>query len=113
MYKIIVNQKQELFVSRGLFCNIRIIVSIMKWAACDKGEYGPNCEGTCHCASHDTCDPMSGYCDGSTCAPGWKGHPQCQTGQYSVLQISFFPKRLLAPMCVALLHVKIDINTLK
>ncbi|XP_066297940.1 multiple epidermal growth factor-like domains protein 11 [Branchiostoma lanceolatum] len=47
--------------------------------ACTNGEFGPDCTGTCHCASGDfVCDVRTGVCSGGGCEAGWKGN-YCQT----------------------------------
>ncbi|CAH1242709.1 MEGF10 [Branchiostoma lanceolatum] len=46
---------------------------------CSPGEFGPDCTGTCHCASGDSvCDVMTGVCSSGRCDAGWKGS-NCQT----------------------------------
>ncbi|KAI8487025.1 hypothetical protein Bbelb_352850 [Branchiostoma belcheri] len=46
---------------------------------CFPGEFGPNCTGTCHCASGDSvCDIRTGVCFSGGCKAGWKGS-DCQT----------------------------------
>ncbi|XP_071482650.1 uncharacterized protein, partial [Diadema antillarum] len=45
---------------------------------CAAGTYGAGCTQTCHCASSNQCDPVTGSCDGQGgCDTGWYG-PQCQ-----------------------------------
>ncbi|XP_078656464.1 uncharacterized protein LOC144902765 [Branchiostoma floridae x Branchiostoma belcheri] len=47
--------------------------------ACMQGEFGPDCIGTCRCASGDSvCDIRTGVCSSGGCEAGWKGS-NCQT----------------------------------
>ncbi|XP_019645318.1 PREDICTED: uncharacterized protein LOC109486070 [Branchiostoma belcheri] len=46
---------------------------------CMQGEFGPDCTGTCHCASGDSvCNIRTGICSSGGCEAGWKGN-NCQT----------------------------------
>ncbi|XP_035699704.1 fibrillin-3-like [Branchiostoma floridae] len=48
------------------------------FTACSPGEFGPGCNGTCHCLTGDSaCNIQTGACTGG-CAAGWKGN-DCQT----------------------------------
>ncbi|CAK8672857.1 unnamed protein product [Clavelina lepadiformis] len=51
---------------------------------CPNGQFGANCEQTCHCKRPDLCNRFTGSCT-MGCASGWKGpscQTECQSGQW-------------------------------
>ena len=48
---------------------------------CEEGHFGVKCIEQCHCEPGASCDKVTGHCTGDSCAPGWKDHPICQTGE--------------------------------
>jgi len=48
---------------------------------CDKGSFGPECIGVCHCLSgKNLCRTEDGRCTDMRCSHGWTNPPLCQTG---------------------------------
>ena len=56
---------------------------------CSAGQFGWDCQLTCHCAGSDQCDTNNGDCPGD-CAEGWMG-PKCQlqAGEKHLLVLRF------------------------
>ncbi|KAI8519535.1 hypothetical protein Bbelb_027920, partial [Branchiostoma belcheri] len=62
---------------QGLMCALFVVAFFI---VCSPSEFGPDCTGTCHCASGDSvCDIRTGICSSGGCEAGWKGR-DCQTG---------------------------------
>ena len=56
------------------------VAAVSSVGQCAQGQYGEECEYTCHCPVGTECDPLTGRCP-DKCAPGWSGAPYCQAGR--------------------------------
>ena len=46
---------------------------------CLRGNFGDECNKTCHCKDGTECDHISGHCHSGLCDPGWL-LPTCSEG---------------------------------
>ncbi|GFS17343.1 fucolectin-related molecule [Elysia marginata] len=74
------------------------------------GQFGDQCQHTCHCANVLDCDSFNGFCS-SGCAIGWFG-PACQYALYRELQIKYTTSDGKEGTCAGGPNAKVDDRTL-